>query len=306
MSLTPSTLQSVLGSKIVSFHAVFAKAFDSVVVAVMLSQGLFWQENAKHKTLVNIGGKDFFSKTADEWYEETGVTEDQQRTARAKMCKCGVLVEMRAGLPARMHYRVDLEALVAVISRYLSGESPVAGDRRKQLREFPATGSRNNRGQYAGKTGNNIYEESLESFREFDGEEEIDNKADSEVAIFMAGEKEKKGRTGPARPQNFISGRVDTDAEIEEMKNDFRIRDAFSVSRKVPAAKFDDYLELFRLEIGAREKTYTKRSDLRDHFLSFAARKFKIESTNKKTADEQFTDSLRTAYESIDSKQFEY
>lgn len=163
-------LQSILGSKAVSFYAIFAKAIGSVPAAVMLSQGLFWQEKAKHKEIVTIKGDGYFAKTADEWFEETGVTEEQQKTARAYLKKSGIFKEERAGLPAKMHYRVDMDSLVAVISRYLSGGEKVAVDNRSKKREITRTVSGNKRGQFAVINGSNIKNESLESFETNKGE----------------------------------------------------------------------------------------------------------------------------------------
>jgi hypothetical protein len=172
-SITPTSndiLQSILGSKSVSFHAIFAKAIGSVPAAVMLSQGLFWQEKAKFKDFVQLGDGQYFSKTAAEWYDETGITEEQQKTARAYLVKCGILKEKRAGLPAKMHFRIDLESLVAVISRYLSGGVKVAVDNRSKKREITRTGSGNKRGRFAVINGDKYNKvESLESL-ESEGE----------------------------------------------------------------------------------------------------------------------------------------
>lgn len=136
-----NTLLSILGSKSVSFYSIFAKALGSVPAAVMLSQAFFWQEKAKHKSPVMIGGEAFFCKTADDWFEETGITEDQQKTVRSVLCGLGILIEKRHGLPAKMHFRIDMEITVAVISRYLNTGVKVPVDYRKQKRETTRTSS---------------------------------------------------------------------------------------------------------------------------------------------------------------------
>jgi hypothetical protein len=156
--MNSDVLQSILGSKVVSFHSIFAKAIGSVPAAVMLSQGLFWQEKSKHKDPRIIDGEEYFSKTAEEWYDETGVTEEQQKTARAHLVGCSVWKERRAGLPAKMYFRVDLENLVAVISRYLNEGKPVRVDNRNKKREITRTGSGKNPGQFAVINGSIIIE----------------------------------------------------------------------------------------------------------------------------------------------------
>jgi len=153
--MTKEEIQSIFGSKIVSFHAVFAKAIGNVPAAIMLSQAFFWQEKAKHKDGVKIDGEAFFSKTADEWYEETGLTEDQQLTARKRLLECGFWFEHRAGLPAKMCYRIDIDILVAVISGYLKTGISVTVDNRKKKREITRTSSGKFRQLEAVENGDN-------------------------------------------------------------------------------------------------------------------------------------------------------
>ena len=69
MSKHLTALKTIMGGGIVSFHAVFAKALGSVNAGLMLSQAFFWQENSKFGKPVEIGGKKFFSKTCNKWYE---------------------------------------------------------------------------------------------------------------------------------------------------------------------------------------------------------------------------------------------
>lgn len=162
-----AVLRSLLGGKVVSYHAVFAKAFKSVPAAVMLSQAFFWQENANYKDLVEIDGRLYFSKSIVDWYEETGCTEEQQKTARKILKGLGILLESLSGMPAKMHYHVDVKALVAVIYGYKQTGIPVAGIYGNKLREKPRTSSGKFRQQVAVNHGSTYKEESLESLREY-------------------------------------------------------------------------------------------------------------------------------------------
>ncbi len=171
--MSNDTLQSILGSKRVSFYSIFAKALGSVQSAVMLSQAFFWQETAKHqKSSVEIDGKLFFHKTADEWYEETGLTKEQQLTSRKNLRACNVFDEKLAGSPATIHYRIDIDALVAVICRYQKDKISVAVKCRNQSRLNPRTSSGKFRQQDAVKDGNSYNIESLESKKESEKERE--------------------------------------------------------------------------------------------------------------------------------------
>ena len=44
----------------------------------MLSQALFYQEGARFKKLVEIDNEKWFAKTSDEWFDDTGITEEAQ------------------------------------------------------------------------------------------------------------------------------------------------------------------------------------------------------------------------------------
>jgi hypothetical protein len=159
-------LRAVLGSKIVSYQAIFAKAFGSVPAAVFLSQGFFWQENAQHKDLKTIEGKSFFDKTIAEWYDATGITEEQQKTARELLRGMNILLECRVGVPARLHYHIDFSALVAVIYRYKETGRPVAVDNRSKKREITRASSGKFRRLEAVNSGDII--ESIENLESID------------------------------------------------------------------------------------------------------------------------------------------
>ena len=162
MSKSNKVLSSIIGGGIVSFHAIFAKAFNSVSTGLMLSQALFYQEGARFKKLVEIDNEKWFAKTSDEWFEDTGITEEAQRTAREKLKSAGIMHEIRAGAPATMHYRIDTNSLVAVISRYLETGKSISVDNRNKKREITRTESGKFRQLKAVNSGNS-YIESLES-----------------------------------------------------------------------------------------------------------------------------------------------
>lgn len=189
------TLQSILGSKTVSFHSIFAKALGSVPAAVMLSQAFFWQEKAKYKDgSIEIGDRVFFQKTAEDWYDETGLTKEQQLTARKHLRASGIMEEKLAGLPATVHYRVDIDSLVAVINRYLSSGVTVAVNYRNKKPLNPRTGHGKFRQQDTVKNGNYNKEESLEKKGELKGEGPVSEK-ETFVTTFTPDKIEKEKST---------------------------------------------------------------------------------------------------------------
>lgn len=159
------TLKALLGSHTVAYRVIFAKAIGNVQAAIMLSQGFFWQENATFKEITEFEGKPYFQKTAEQWYDATGLTEEQQKTARKHLGQIGMMNERRAGIPALLYYNIDFEVTVAVIYRYKKEGKKATVDNRSNKRQLTRHSSGKLRGQFAVINGD-TYIESLESSKE--------------------------------------------------------------------------------------------------------------------------------------------
>lgn len=61
-------------------------------------------------------------KTQGEIMEETGLTRREQETARKILKDRGFLVEAKRGIPARLFYRVEIDALNDAVDDYLAGK----------------------------------------------------------------------------------------------------------------------------------------------------------------------------------------
>ena len=88
----------------IAYHRCFVTLTGSVKAAILLSQAIYWQPRAKQDD-------GYWYKTIEEWQEETGLTEHEQRTAR-RDCAKYLLSDLR-GVPAQLFYKVDEEALEA-------------------------------------------------------------------------------------------------------------------------------------------------------------------------------------------------
>ena len=88
-----------------------------VLAALMLSQALYW-------TARTDDPEGWFWKTREEWYEETGLSRREQETARRRLRQSGFWHEERRGVPARIYFRVDLDALQAALMGEREGPSP--------------------------------------------------------------------------------------------------------------------------------------------------------------------------------------
>lgn len=74
----------------------------------------------------------------------------------------------------------------------------------------------------------------------------------------------------PAAP----SPKTTVETWLDEMWDDTSVKECFTRARKVPADRYDEYFQAFRLEALTKPETYNKRSDLTNHFLNYSGRKY--------------------------------
>lgn len=108
-----SNLLEQFGARPVAFYASFARISGSITAGLMLSQIFFW---ANHPTSKKDRG--WFFKTADKWKEETQLSRSELETARKRLLSQGLIEERLWGNPARLHYRLNLEALASALMGY--------------------------------------------------------------------------------------------------------------------------------------------------------------------------------------------
>lgn len=96
----------------IHYHSVLAEHLASYKAAIMLGHALYWTRYWM-KREPHRGG--WFYMTAPEWRASTGLTATEQETARKLLRAKGVWHEQWLGSPARWHYRLNLEALLAMM-----------------------------------------------------------------------------------------------------------------------------------------------------------------------------------------------
>lgn len=84
----------------VSFHRCLVPITGGVTAALMLSQAIWTTQG------LEPAGEGWFSKSQDQWTEDTGLSRWEQETARRALRKAGFLEERRAGMPSKLWYRV--------------------------------------------------------------------------------------------------------------------------------------------------------------------------------------------------------
>jgi hypothetical protein len=118
---TPAAVPSAITAELllevfdlpVSFHRCLVPIAGGVTAALMLSQAI-WTTQTIEPT-----ANGWFSKSQDQWTEETGLTRWEQETARRALRSAGFVEERRVGMPAKLWFRVRPE----VVSRALQAHS---------------------------------------------------------------------------------------------------------------------------------------------------------------------------------------
>jgi hypothetical protein len=90
----------------IAFNRAFVDLGVGITGALMLSQCVYWSTRTK-----NPDG--WFYKTQSEWADETGLTRREQETARKRLIAKGYVVEVRRGVPCKVYYKLNREALEA-------------------------------------------------------------------------------------------------------------------------------------------------------------------------------------------------
>jgi hypothetical protein len=106
-----ATLWPLLGRHI-AFHRRLVDLTANVKAALLLSQSIYWTRHGRD--IARTGG--WFLKTTEQWEMETGLSAKEQATAREVLRKLAILSEQRVGIPARLHFRLCVDQLGALLS----------------------------------------------------------------------------------------------------------------------------------------------------------------------------------------------
>lgn len=105
----------------ITFHRCLVPVTGSVTAALMLSQAIRDSEDLDPQS----GG--WFSKSQEQWTEDTGLSRWEQETARRVLRQAGLLEEHRVGMPARLWFRVCEGPVFEALQRHTER---IAGRRR--------------------------------------------------------------------------------------------------------------------------------------------------------------------------------
>lgn len=123
----------------VAYYPKLVKVAGSVNAAIFLSQLGYWTPRAADPD-------GWVYKTQVEWELETGLTRWEQETARRQLRDRGILTEVKRGMPARLFFQIDVEALTATWEEAFSPQDvetpqPRMGDSHNQAPSAPGSDS---------------------------------------------------------------------------------------------------------------------------------------------------------------------
>jgi hypothetical protein len=95
----------------IAFHRRLVDLTENVKAALLLSQTIYWTRHGRD--IARTGG--WFVKTTQQWEMETGLSAKEQRSAREVLREIAVLSEQRIGIPAKLHYRLSIDELGALL-----------------------------------------------------------------------------------------------------------------------------------------------------------------------------------------------
>ncbi len=109
-----SRIQGDLASRgFIAYHPQLAIALGGYKPALMLGHALYWTEHWLATQPHRMG---WFWKTAQDWQLVTGLSAYEQSKARATLVQFNVLEERLSGNPAKLHFRVNLAGLSALLN----------------------------------------------------------------------------------------------------------------------------------------------------------------------------------------------
>lgn len=114
-------------------HPAVVRALGSVEAAVLIHKMLKWSHLADAKTRDG-----WFYASRDQITVETGLTRDNQETARKRLIRKGMLEEREYGNPCRLWYRVNHRALHDLLAAHATKETAaMAAAKTKSEKRFP-------------------------------------------------------------------------------------------------------------------------------------------------------------------------
>lgn len=100
-------LKRLLSDRPIAFHPALARAFGGINEALFFQQIAYWSDKGNDP--------EWIYKSQVELEDETCLSAYQQKQARDRLKKLGVLQDERRGVPARLYYRIEWDAVFRLL-----------------------------------------------------------------------------------------------------------------------------------------------------------------------------------------------
>lgn len=115
--MRPSESLKIAG-KPIAYYPKLAKPLGSTNASILFSHFFYWHDKTQHELGIY--------RTAEEIEIETGLSVQEQRTARAKLRERGVLVETEKRIEHRIYYKLNLDAFDDLMLQHSGSEESTA------------------------------------------------------------------------------------------------------------------------------------------------------------------------------------
>ncbi|ENW9979808.1 TPA: hypothetical protein ACFJ1O_002105 [Neisseria gonorrhoeae] len=102
----------------IAYYPKLAKPLGGVNAAILFGHFFYWNDKTQYESGIY--------RTAEEIEIETGLSVQEQRTARAKLRERGVLIETEKRIEHRIYYKLNLDAFDDLMLQHLGGGEPTA------------------------------------------------------------------------------------------------------------------------------------------------------------------------------------
>lgn len=112
-------IAQVLGTRPIAFNPDLAKALGSAKAGLFLSQLLYWWEKGSNPNWIY--------KTIEEVHKETTLSRCEQEGAIKACKKYGLIQVELKGIPAKRHFKLNIQKIISLLSRSLENHNQVCG-----------------------------------------------------------------------------------------------------------------------------------------------------------------------------------
>ncbi|MCE1227359.1 MAG: hypothetical protein LWW87_12900 [Geobacteraceae bacterium] len=105
----------------IQYYPALRPLLGSATATIFFGQALYWSDKTE---------AGWFWKTQDDWQVETGLTPDEQSSARKKLKKIGVLKEEFRGIPRKLWFSLDLDRFEQLVEANFSNDINIIPNRR--------------------------------------------------------------------------------------------------------------------------------------------------------------------------------